>query len=79
MKLQHVTQTDRITFTELEKIEVLCDNGGEMSQTVMQAVRICAKNNGSSTIWWDTTHHCVTFYFEDPKMSTYFQILTSEA
>lgn len=54
---------------------IKCSNGTEMSAKMHKINRWCKDNTRSdSTVVWDSGHHQLYIWFEEPKYRTWFEL-----
>jgi hypothetical protein len=54
---------------------ISCNNGSDMSAKMHKINRWCKNNSKSnSTVVWDSAHHKLYIWFEEPKYRTWFEI-----
>ena len=73
MKLVH--RDDELTNPYWNnQLTISCDDGMQMAATMHRVERLCQSDKSDYKIIWDTQHHTVNLWFENPRHIPLFEI-----
>lgn len=60
--------------TVRNQLRIDCSSGNEMTSVMYRVAGYCKQFNDSSLVVWDSSHHCVTLWFEKEKYLSFFEL-----